>query len=128
MHQNGKLLLITFVGNLIYHNLFEQLVCSTDNNMCMLNRCDNCPVTYSLEELLEDKISDEVAHIMYKQLVSTDRTILKNHIASPEEVIETLSEITDKLAEYHFIAKLQSGYLRNLKENIAEIECIMLLD
>ena len=95
LNQNVKLLLASFPltdGNLTYHDLLEQLVCSTDSSACMLHRCVNCPGTASLEEFLESKINGEMDHINYKQWVSTDRTTLTDHIATPREFIETLTE------------------------------------
>lgn len=67
-------------------------------------------------------------HLTYKQWVSTDRTTLTEHSATPLELIEALIEKTDKLTTHHFIAKYQSKYLRDMKENLAVDECIVLLD
>ena len=133
VHHNVKLMLAAFpmsedTSSLTYHNLLDQLVCSTDSNLCMIHRCDNCPGITKLQEFLQKKISDEVDQIKYKQWVSTDRTTLTDHVATPQEFIECLAEKTDKLAVHHFIAKHQSGHLKSLKEHLTEDSCIMLLD
>ena len=94
----------------------------------MLHRCENCPGLSGLEDFIRDKISDEVDNITYKQWVSTDRTTLSEHVASVSDYVDTLVAKVDKLAAHHFISKHQSSYLRELKENISDHECIMLLD
>lgn len=58
----------------------------------MLHRCENCPGIEKLQEFLENKLSDEVDHLTYKQWVSTDRTTLTEHSATPLELTETLIE------------------------------------
>lgn len=132
IHQNVKLMLSKFPttdeGNISYHDLLDHLVCSTENALCMLHRCENCPGLAGLHDFLMDKISDEVDQIIYKQWISTDRTYLTDQIMTSREYIETLIEKTDKLASHHFIAKHQAKYLRSLKQNLSRSECIVLLD
>lgn len=91
----------------------------------MLHRCEDCPGSDHLQEFLESNICDEVDHIKYKQWVSTERTTLADHIAIPQKVTETLIKQMDKLAQHHYIAKHQSGFLNHLKSNISENKCIM---
>ena len=47
---------------------------------------------------------------------------------SLEEFLEELYKSFDKLHPHHFINKAQSAFLRNLKENLLQNECIILLD
>lgn len=131
IHQNVKLMLASFPqsGNmkLSYHDLLQQLVCSVENSICMLHRCEACPGSSALKEFLESKVSDEVDTVKYKQWESTDRTTLIDHVATVDEYTEVLVSNVEKLAEHHFISKHQSEYLRKLKETITN-ECIILLD
>ena len=58
-HQNVKLMLSSFPvkedGNsLTYRDLLEKLVCSIDQSICMLHRCEQCPGSLSLHSYIED--------------------------------------------------------------------------
>ncbi len=132
VHQNVKLLLASLPlkaeVEITYHDLLNHIVCSTDNSECMLHRCENCPGVEGLQNYLGTILNDEADQIEYKQWVSTDRTTLTDHVATPQQFIELLTERTDKLAVHHFISKHQSSYFRNLKENLSQSECIILLD
>ena len=93
----------------------------------MLLRCEKCLGVAGVEAYLKTQISDEADQTGYKQWVSTDRTTLTEHVATSQKFIELLTEKTDKLAVHHFIAKHQSSYLKDLKENLSDNDCIILL-
>uniref|UniRef100_A0A672ZDH2 Uncharacterized protein n=1 Tax=Sphaeramia orbicularis TaxID=375764 RepID=A0A672ZDH2_9TELE len=59
LHQNVKLLLVSFPTNNVavtLPDLFEHLVCGTENSICMLHRCENCPGIEKLEEFWKVKL------------------------------------------------------------------------
>ena len=92
-HQNVKLMLGAVKLDKVYHELTEMIVCSRENEVCMIHRCEKCPGIHQLENYLETKLinsiddefagfddikatEDEEKIITFKQWVSTDRAIL----------------------------------------------------
>ena len=56
-HQNAKLMLSAFPvkaegEKIAYHNLLDKLVYSTDQSICILHRCENCPGSSELESYI----------------------------------------------------------------------------
>jgi hypothetical protein len=115
-----------------YKDLMQKLVCSTSDRLCMLHRCPNCPGSEALLEHLEgileavDVSLDD--SVQYKQWVSTDRTNLQDFTSSFQDFLDTLTEKLDKLTSHHFIAKHQSSYLAQLKNDIHQNEAVVILD
>jgi hypothetical protein len=135
IHQNVKLMISALPNidsSVTYHDLMEQLTCSVHSKLCMIHRCPDCPGTERLEMYLktacgvEDYAADETIH--YKQWLTTDRTTLEDHSKSLDEFIETLVHRTDQLTSHHYIAKHQSAFLSNLKQELKPGEAIIILD
>ena len=132
-HQNVKLMLSAFpvkaAGEKItYHDLLDKLVCSTDQSICMLHRCENCPGSSELESYIYNNMTDEVDNVTFKQWVTTDRSTLVDQTMTRGEYGELLVEKINKLSVHHFIAKNQRAYLKKIKENLALDEVLILLD
>jgi hypothetical protein len=136
IHQNVKLMVhalpVLADPKVSYKDLMQKLVCSTSDRLCMLHRCPNCPGSEALLEHLEgileavDVSLDD--SVQYKQWVSTDRTNLQDFTSSFQDFLDTLTEKLDKLTSHHFIAKHQSSYLAQLKNDIHQNEAVVILD
>lgn len=70
-------------------------------------------------------MEDEVT---YKMWDSTDRTEMKTLVSTLEEFFDVLCEKIDNLTVHSFTAKAQGGYLKSLKETLAEDTAIVTLD
>ncbi|KAL1252668.1 hypothetical protein QQF64_017361 [Cirrhinus molitorella] len=57
-----------------------------------------------------------------------DRTTLNSQTTTREEYIDSLVEKCNELTAHHFIAKHQTQYLQQLKDELEPNECIILLD
>jgi hypothetical protein len=133
IHQNVKLMVSVLPGGAgDYHDLMKCLVCSTDEKLCMIHRCANCPNSEALRNYLEslfegsnDNVSDQ---IHYKQWVTVDYTSLQDYTNNIGEFIDILVEKVEKLTCHHYIAKHQSRFLTTHKESLQPNEAIIILD
>lgn len=116
----------------VYQELIEVIVCSCENKVCMIHRCEKCPGIHQLENYLETKlmnsIDDEFAGfddieatedeeeeiVTFKQWVSTDRADLITQTMPLSEFITTLSCQLDSITCHSYIAKSQARYLSEL--------------
>lgn len=69
-----------------------------------------------------------MTEITYRQWITTDRSTLAQLTTPVPEFVSTLIDNLEKLTSHSYIAKSQSSYLRQLKDNIAENTAILLLD
>ena len=88
-HQNPKLMISAMNTSENANSLMTRLVCSMDNEDCMLRKCKMCPTTGNLVKLLESNLLD-LETVTYKQWISTDRTQLADITESVTDYIETL--------------------------------------
>ena len=65
---------------------------------------------------------------MYRQWTSTDQADLTSHKCTVKEHIELAAKGFLKLIPHDFIAKKQSEYLRQQKENLPKNKAIILMD
>lgn len=132
IHQNAKLMTAALPGNETYKDILGRMVCSTENRECMLHLCINCPGKNIIQSYLTNlfTISDyEFDYkISFKQWCHTDRSEILTVTMSILEFIDKFCDAFDDLREHHFIAKAQSKYLTNLKENLSPGEVLILLD
>ena len=98
----------------------------------MLHLCSDCPGKTNLNKFLAEHFVnnefDLAENVFYKQWISTDRTTLVNHYSTVEEFIAKLVDDVCEVCPHHFLAKAQANHLKIAKENLSEIELIMLLD
>jgi len=95
------------------------MVCSTENKMCMIHRCPNCPGMAAVKEYLQGAIESDLGEdIMFQQWQGTDRAMLVSQAATVEEFIEITLEALNKLTGHSFIAKSQAKYLKEKKMNL----------
>ena len=131
-HQNVKLLLAAIPQHNDYKDLLLKIVCNTENHQCMLHLCENCPGKTALYDyllgLFSDNDIDPEDIITYKQWVHTDRTDLKTFQETLNDFLDVVCDGFDELRKHHYIAKSQSAYLQNLKEQLPPNEAIILLD
>ena len=113
-----------------YKDLMAKVVCNVDVMECMVHRCESCPGYKSLEQFIVGKVEElEIeGDVYYSQWESTDRTALRKHIASLDEFIELLVCNIDNLTTHSFIARSQTNYLKQRKNEIDGSTCIIVLD
>ena len=104
------------------------IVCSLENAECMLHRCKKCPgiealKTFLVQEFMDHELEED---IVFKQWQSTDRTTLLLQSLPLDEFNDLLCDSIDNLNTHSYIAKTQSRYLKNCKENLNQNECLIL--
>ena len=88
----------------------------------MVHCCKNCPGYPALEKFIRNKLTElEIDQEMsYSQQESVNRTTLRTHRVDVDGFIKLLVYSVGNLTTHSFIAKR--------KEEITEIECIIILD
>ncbi|CAB4061944.1 unnamed protein product [Lepeophtheirus salmonis] len=78
LHNKAKFLVDAMKLDYTYKNLMENLVCSTDNRMCMMHRYDSYPGSDALRELFDQELEDFNAYteFHYSQWQTTDQATL----------------------------------------------------
>lgn len=136
-HQNTKLQMagLKKLHNMDYKMLMSKIVCDVNSRDCMLHKCAKCPGKDALKTFLEqlvgidtDEAVDADEPVTFKQWVNTDRTTLVTQEEPLSDFIDNLCSKVNDLTCHDFIAKAQSNYLKNLKDNLVEGTCIILGD
>ena len=113
-HQNAILLVdAANNNNQTYKTLISKIVCNTDNKMCMLHQCEQCPGSQALQCFLLTQYNDLNEEIQFQQWKSTDRMDLITVVMTRKEWIEEVVQVLDDLTKNSFIAKCQSRYLNS---------------
>ena len=130
----------------VCQELIEMMVCSCENKVCMINRCEKCPGIHQLENYLETKLmnsiddefvgfddieateDEEEEIVTFKEWVSTDCADFITQTMPLSEFITALSHQLDSITCHLYIAKSQASYLSELKENLEEDAIIVLGD
>ena len=90
------------------------------------------PGKVALEQYLTDIFSsddfDSDDTVTYKQWTHVDRTSMLCLTSPVIDFIQTACSSFDSLRQHHFIAKAQSSYLSQLKEDLTEDQAIVMLD
>ena len=105
-------------------------MCNTNNLKCIVHCWKNFPGYPALEkfirnQFIELEIDEEMS---YSQPESIDRTMLWTHTVDVDNIIELLVYSVDNLTTHLFITKSPAQHLKQRKKEIAETECIILLD
>lgn len=127
-HQNVKLMIEGAKLTTSYRDLLDFLVCDVDSQNCMFSKCSECPGPEALLEILMAETDNIPDQISFKQWVSTDRAELITQLQQSVEFLQSLVEKLMSLKTHHFISKIQSQHLKELKENITNGECVILGD
>ena len=109
---------------------FYNTICDTENKICMVHRCQNCPgidgLLNKLMEMFSDMDDEEPIH--FQQWQSTDQTQIMTLSLPRFEFLHLLAEKLDHLSEHSYIAKTQAAYLRHRKESLKTNECLIFAD
>ncbi|GBN96229.1 hypothetical protein AVEN_174177-1 [Araneus ventricosus] len=128
IHQNMKLMLHSIKPHHSLLKIMELYVCSIENQKCMFGECSQCPKENFRNEIEKFEAFQNADEIIYKRWISTDRSTLITQVESTEEFLDSFVGCMPNLTKHHFIAKSQSKYLKDMKLNIPQEECIVLLD
>ena len=109
---------------------------------CMVHRCEKYPGIWPVEQYLKNQIqqidrgaSEDVVdidnddfEIDFKYWTTTDHTELISQKLPVGEFINLFCGKRDKITAHSFIARAQSQYLKQLKDNLKPNKAVVLLD
>lgn len=128
-HPNVKLMISAAKLSITYKNLLSKVACNLEKENCMLHGCPLCPGPLILNQYLYElmEIESEIVDntLNYKQWTTTDRCELLSLTETIDDFVERLTDQVVQLKSHHFIAKSQSQYLRNRKNNLKPNEGII---
>ena len=114
-----------------YKDLLAMLVCDVANEACMLKRFFNCISASVLKKYLTNILTeefDEDDDVTYSQWESTDRCYLYECEHSINDFADELTAKMKKLTSHHFIARKQIECFKEMKENLDDLACLVILD
>jgi hypothetical protein len=88
----------------------------------------NGQLVENLNHYLKNLISEERENVSYKQWTHTDGKKLETILAERDDYIEKLVALVNKLTTHHFVARNQSAYFVQSKENIDHETCVLVSD
>ena len=97
VHQNVKLMSLVQEMQIpelpTYHHCLAKIMCNSPHPRCYLGERDACPEIETLkEELFTHSAETDIERIVYKQWVSTDRSIVEILCSPVEEFADTFCE------------------------------------
>ncbi|GBM94828.1 hypothetical protein AVEN_160430-1 [Araneus ventricosus] len=100
------------------------MVCNTASIDCYFSNCENCPGIDERKEILEYGLQTVTFH----HWVSVGRCNLKTLKKSADEFVDIFCRDLKVLLCHYFIAKQQSAFMANTKENLSESEVAVVCD
>lgn len=112
-----------------YKDCLKQIICENPVSNCYLDECSTCPGPTELKkhvnELLDEK---SINDIQFSVWTTTDRSTLQTQILPSSEFVDELCDRLIKLKPHSFIAKEQSRFYQEKKENLKSGEVLAVLD
>ena len=131
-HQDPKLMLTALdAKGITYHDLMKSEVYDNMNEECMLHRCKTCPSETGIESFVRElpPCTDPSDEVTFKQWVTVDRCSLITKMLALEDYVSSLAKNLFALARYHYFAKHQETFFKDLKTHLeAEKEGLLVLD
>ena len=116
-NQIAKLMIDVLSRSIVEKYLMkDKVVCDDKAHNCMMNRYENCPGRESLRPCIVDLIGDREV-IKYEMWISTDRSMLEQRECSSAIFIDLLLDKIEALTVHNFVAKEQSKFCPELKQN-----------
>lgn len=135
-HQNVKLMIEnTKLGALTngqlntYKHCLAKMLCNPPNINCYMSECRECPGVAPIRIIIEEAFEENlIENVTYRQWVSVDRCNLETLQKSNEDFINVFCEKLTLLVKHDFVAKQQSSFINDKKENLKESEFVVNLD
>lgn len=139
IHQNAKLMMdqckipqLTSGEPSIktYKDLTSSIVCKDSTPRCHFVKCEKCPGSEKLKIHFQNCFEEEcIENVTFKHWMQIDnKTTLETVTMPVNDFVDRLFESLPKLLRHSFIAKQQSAYLKQLKDNILPDEYIVICD
>lgn len=112
-----------------YKSCLNMMICKSRNPECYLNECHKCPGIHNLSSKLFNVFKENnITEVQYNNWTVTDRSTLQTITSDASDVIEDLCEKLTALKPHSFIAKQQSLFIAEKKENLLHGEVLVMFD
>ncbi|EFN62014.1 hypothetical protein EAG_10159, partial [Camponotus floridanus] len=136
IHQNFKAMIdainIGKISNNIlkdYKDCLNFVVCKDPKPSCYLNECEFCPDIEKFSNYVESVMDEHnIDQVIFSTWKSTDRCTLIKQCLNSQEFSEMLCSSLKKLIPHDFIAKEQSKFIFEKKNNLSDEEVLVQLD
>lgn len=139
IHQNSKLMLdaidiqqLTASSNRPisnYKDCLQQITCENATESCFLSKCEICSNVTDFSKYLQGLLEEKnMFHIQFSTWTGTDRSTLQIQILPSAYFVEELCDKLIILKPHSFIAKQQSQFFENTKNNLKKGEVLVVLD
>jgi hypothetical protein len=129
MIENSKLGVITDGQLITYKYCLPKMLCNPPAVECYMNDCAQCPGDSQIRNILEKAVEENlVEKVTFRQWISVDRCNLETIVKRSAEFIDMLCEKLKLLVQHDFIAKQQTSFMNQLKENLKDSEFLVTLD
>lgn len=109
-----------------YTDCFSFVLCRNPTPNCYLGNCKRCLQFSRFQEYVSNVLEqNDIEDVIFSVWQSTDRCTLKKSCLSVDDFILELSSSLKKLIPHHFIAKSQSQYIKDRKQNLRENEGLL---
>lgn len=139
IHQNCKLLLdAVHIEKLTqdsqnpikgYKDCLKEITCVNPNEQCNLGECNRCPDIETFLQFLQELMEkQDIFQVKFSTWTGTDRSTLLTQILPTSDYIAELGDKLLLLKPHSFIAKAQSQFFEDKKNNLDEGEVLVVLD
>jgi len=105
------------------------VMCNNPNDKCYLKTCENCPKIDQFKDNLTEILNENfITQVIFSTWTSTDRCTLLRECLSDVDFIDRFTEHLLSLLPHHFLAKFQSKFFAERKENLQNDEVLVQLD
>lgn len=112
-----------------YEEVLNLMICSNFTPGCYLGTCRKCPGVKNLSQVLSDVFEEhDITEISFMNWVLKPRCTMEKITCATPEFVKIFSDQAQSLLKHAFIAKQQSSYLRFVKDNLIEKECVVICD
>lgn len=129
MVENSKLNSVPDGDLPTYKHCLAKIVCNPPSMKCCIGICSSCPGVDELKTTLIEKFEERIEKVTFRQWISTDRCSLKTSEIEKKSSIDFTKLFCEKLSAlvfHDFVAKQQSSFLNDIKNNLKEGEyCVV---
>ena len=112
-----------------YHVCLDFIVCPESSSSYFLGECEICPGTAKLKENLRNAFDEHrIDEVRFEIWLQTDRCTLLTLVTDTDEFLDDFCKRLLKLKTHYFVSKMQSSFLKNLKENVFAGEFLICFD
>jgi len=112
-----------------YKDCINEIICQDSSSDCYLDKCNKCPGSAKLIENLCKLLYDSlISHVQYSTWAGTDRSTLLTRVEKVDDFITELRSKLETLKSHSFIAKQQSLFITEKKQNLRDDEVIIMFD